>query len=166
LDKGEDFATLVKQYSNDGQPNIDNGGLYADANVSEWVPEFKEAAMTLPLNKISDPVETQFGYHIIRVESRTEKTLADLTEEQKDALKRSVASEKVDEYIYGDNSKKIIKEITLPKVENKTDANNGANSGKDNNGSADNADKSGNSSNSGNSEATNGNNTDAAKGGK
>ncbi|WMT41062.1 peptidylprolyl isomerase [Paenibacillus sp. D2_2] len=146
LDKGEDFATLAKQYSED-PGSKDDGGLYADTPVNQWVPQFKEAAMTLPLNKISDPVETDYGYHIIRVESRTEKTFADLTDAEKDTLKMSIASQKLDEFMSGDLEKNIIKKITLPKVEKKAEnTDKGANSG--NAGTEGNADKSGNSGNS------------------
>jgi len=166
LDKGEDFATLVKQYSNDGQQNIDNGGLYADAAVNQWVPEFKEAAMTLPLNKISDPVETDYGYHIIRVEARTEKTFADLTDAEKDTLKMSIGSQKLDEFMSGDLEKKIIKKITLPKVEKKAEnTDKGANSGSGNTGTNGNADKSGNSGNSSNSDKSDDSNTSGADNG-
>ncbi|HEY4390289.1 MAG TPA: peptidylprolyl isomerase [Paenibacillus sp.] len=143
LDKGEDFATLAKQYSED-PGSKDDGGLYADAPVNQWVPQFKEAAMTLPLNKISDPVETDYGYHIIRVESRTEKTFADLTDAEKDTLKMGVASQKLDEFMSGDLEKNIIKKITLPKVEKK--AENTDKSG--NTGTTGNTDQSGDSGNS------------------
>lgn len=137
LDKGEDFAKLVKEYSTDGQPNIDNGGLYADTPVSNWVTEFKEKAITLPINTISEPVETTYGYHIIRVEKRTEKKFEDLTQEEKDLIKMSVASQNLDKFMEGDLEKKIIKKIELPKVEQKKEEDGATNSGNGN------ADKSG-----------------------
>ncbi|MBQ4901650.1 peptidylprolyl isomerase [Paenibacillus sp. Marseille-P2973] len=138
LDKGEDFAKLVKEYSTDGQPNIDNGGLYADTPVSNWVTEFKEKAITLPINTISEPVETTYGYHIIRVEKRTEKKFEDLTQEEKDLIKMSVASQNLDKFMEGDLEKKIIKKIELPKVEQKKEEDGATNSGTNGN-----ADKSG-----------------------
>jgi foldase protein PrsA len=75
LDAGEDFAKLAKQHSED-PGSKDNGGTYENADVSGWVPEFKDAALTLTLNTISEPVETQFGYHIMKV---TERTVPELT---------------------------------------------------------------------------------------
>ncbi|RCX14896.1 foldase protein PrsA [Fontibacillus phaseoli] len=143
LDKGEDFAALVKEYSSDGQTNIDNGGLYADTPVSNWVTEFKEKAMTLPLNTISEPVETTFGYHIMRVEKRTEKKFEDLTQEEKDLIKMSAASQKLDEFMAGDLEKKIIKKIDLPKVEQKEEEGGTTNPGSTNSGTSGDADKSG-----------------------
>ncbi len=137
LDKGEDFATLAKEYSTDGGSK-DNGGLYADTPVSNWVTEFKDKAITLPLNKISEPVETTYGYHIMRVEKRTEKKFEDMTQEEKDLIKMSVASQKLDEFMAGDLEKKIIKKIELPKVEQKEEqggtTNSGANGGADKSG--------------------------------
>ncbi|USB33308.1 peptidylprolyl isomerase [Paenibacillus sp. YPG26] len=117
LDKGADFAEQAKKYSED-PGSKDQGGLYKDATAGEWVPQFKEKALTLPLNKISDPVETDYGYHIMRVEARTEKTLNDLTPEQKDSLKTNVASAKLDDFMQNGLTK-IIKKIELPKVETK-----------------------------------------------
>jgi foldase protein PrsA len=70
LNKGGDFAALAKEYSDD-PGSKDVGGTYKDANVNQWDPDFKKAALELPLNKISDPpVLTQFGYHVMKVESR------------------------------------------------------------------------------------------------
>lgn len=65
---GEDFAALAKEYTDDG--NGEQGGLYENQPVYKWVEEFKKATMTLPLNTVSDPVQTEYGYHVMRVESR------------------------------------------------------------------------------------------------
>lgn len=116
LDKGEDFATLANEYSTDPGSNK-NGGLYEDVNVNNWVVAFKEAALTQPIDKVGDPVETEYGYHIIRVEARTEKTFDDLDQAQKDVIKTEIASNKLDEFISGEVTNKIIKKIDLPKVE-------------------------------------------------
>lgn len=124
LDKGEDFATLAKEYSTDGGSNA-NGGLYENAKVSQWVEEFKQAALTQPLNEIGKPVETAYGYHIIRVESRNEKTFETLTDEEKETVKTTVASNKLDEFMNGELETKIIKEIKLPKVEKAADTTEG-----------------------------------------
>lgn len=120
LDKGEDFATLAKKYTDD-PGSKDKGGLYENVDVTQWVEGFKKAALTQPLNKIGDPVETEFGYHIIRVEARTEKKFEDLTQEQKDLIKTSLSARKLDEFMAGDLEKKVIKKIELPKVEKKAE---------------------------------------------
>jgi len=74
LKAGGDFAKLAKDYSDD-PGSKDNGGLYADAPIAQYVEAFKKAAAELPLNQISDPVKTEFGYHVMKVESRTVLTV-------------------------------------------------------------------------------------------
>ncbi|MFE5317244.1 peptidylprolyl isomerase [Paenibacillus sp. NPDC056579] len=69
LRNGEDFAVLAKQYSED-MGSKDNGGLYKDEPITRWVEAFKKAAHTLALNTASDPIETEYGTHIMRVEAR------------------------------------------------------------------------------------------------
>ncbi|MFD0694740.1 peptidylprolyl isomerase [Paenibacillus sp. GCM10027628] len=85
LKNGEDFAKLAKEYSDD-PGSKDNGGLYADAKVGGWVEGFKNAALTLALNTISDPVETEYGYHVMKVESRSVQSLDSVKEELKNQL--------------------------------------------------------------------------------
>jgi peptidyl-prolyl cis-trans isomerase C len=68
---GEDFASLVKQYSED-PGSKDNGGEYTFARAKDdpshaMVPEFEAAAFSLTNNQISDVVTTQYGYHIIKL---------------------------------------------------------------------------------------------------
>lgn len=164
LDKGEDFAALAKQYSED-PGSKDNGGLYENVEVSNWVEAFKQAALTQPLNEIGEPVETEYGYHIIRVEARTEKKYEDLTQEQKDMIQTTLASNKLDEFMSGDLEKKIIKKIELPKVETSTgengtgagtNAGNGTNAGTD---AGTNAGTEGSGNGAANNAGTNGSNT-------
>ncbi|MEO6182837.1 MAG: peptidylprolyl isomerase [Verrucomicrobiota bacterium] len=64
-DKGEDFAKLAKEFSED-PGSKDKGGEYTFAK-KEMVPEFETAAFSLKINQISDIVETRFGYHIIKL---------------------------------------------------------------------------------------------------
>ncbi|MGA4644455.1 peptidylprolyl isomerase [Limisphaera sp. 4302-co] len=65
---GEDFAALVKQYSED-PGSKDRGGEYVFAR-GQMVPEFEVAAWSLQPGQISDVVTTQFGYHIIKMLER------------------------------------------------------------------------------------------------
>ena len=62
---GEDFVKLVKQYSDD-PGSKDKGGEYKFPR-NQMVPEFEAAAFTLKTNQISELVETQYGYHIIKL---------------------------------------------------------------------------------------------------
>ena len=72
---GEDFAALVKQYSED-PGSKDTGGEYTFARASAdpahaMAPEFEAAAFSLTNHQISDVVTTQWGYHIIQLLDKT-----------------------------------------------------------------------------------------------
>jgi parvulin-like peptidyl-prolyl isomerase len=66
---GASFATLAKQYSDD-PGSAKNGGVYTNVTRGEMVPQFDQAAFTLPYHKPA-LIHTQYGYHIIEVLSRT-----------------------------------------------------------------------------------------------
>ena len=64
-EKGEDFAKLAKEFSED-PGSKDKGGEYTFAR-GEMVPEFETAAFSLKTNQVSDTVETRYGYHVIKL---------------------------------------------------------------------------------------------------
>lgn len=68
LKKGADFATLAKEKSKD--PGAADGGDLGYFTKDQMVPEFSAAAFKLDKGQISDPVHTQFGWHIIKVEDK------------------------------------------------------------------------------------------------
>ena len=68
LKGGADFAALAKEKSKD--PGAANGGDLGYFTKDQMVPEFAEAAFKLDKGQISDPVHTQFGWHIIKVEDK------------------------------------------------------------------------------------------------
>ncbi len=65
LNAGADFAKLAKEKSRD--PGAANGGDLGWFTKDQMVPEFAEAAFRLDKGQISDPIHTQFGWHIIKV---------------------------------------------------------------------------------------------------
>ena len=69
LEAGEDFAALATELSTDNSTKEAGGDLgFFPRGV--MVPEFEATAFSLPVGETSPPVETQFGYHVIRVEER------------------------------------------------------------------------------------------------
>jgi peptidyl-prolyl cis-trans isomerase C len=73
LDKGEKFEDLAKQFSED-PGSKDKGGVYEDITQGQFVPEFDKAMFQdlKPGETTKEPVKTQFGYHIIKLISRSE----------------------------------------------------------------------------------------------
>jgi peptidyl-prolyl cis-trans isomerase C len=71
LKKGGDFAALAKEKSKD--PSAADGGDLGYFTKEQMVPEFAEAAFKLEKGQISDPVKTQFGWHIIKIEDKRTK---------------------------------------------------------------------------------------------
>jgi peptidyl-prolyl cis-trans isomerase C len=68
LKKGADFAELAKKKSKD--PGASDGGDLGFFTKEQMVPEFSAIAFTLEPGKISDPVKSQFGWHVIKVEEK------------------------------------------------------------------------------------------------
>jgi peptidyl-prolyl cis-trans isomerase C len=71
LKKGGDFAELAKQKSKD--PGSADGGDLGYFSKDQMVPEFAETAFKLEPGQLSEPVKTQFGWHIIKVEDKRNK---------------------------------------------------------------------------------------------
>jgi peptidyl-prolyl cis-trans isomerase C len=71
LKKGGDFAALAKAKSKD--PGSAEGGDLGYFTKDQMVPEFAEVAFKLDKGELSEPVKTQFGWHVIRVEDKRDR---------------------------------------------------------------------------------------------
>jgi foldase protein PrsA len=96
LAKGEKFEDLAKKYSQDpgsAQKGGEMGWINNTARQS-LVPEFVKAMDSLKVNEVSEPVKSQYGYHIIEVTDKKEKKSYD---KMKDQLKKELMATKVDQ---------------------------------------------------------------------
>ena len=69
---GAPFESFARRYSEDGSAN--SGGVLPYYRRGEVAPEFEATAMTLEVGEISEPIRTEFGYHLIRLEDRRGNT--------------------------------------------------------------------------------------------
>ena len=95
LEQGESFEALAEQYSTDEGTKSNGGDLgYFERGV--MVAEFEEAAFSLKPGETSQPVKTQYGYHIIKVEDHKEAKPA-VYEEKKEEIESTLRQQKVSE---------------------------------------------------------------------
>jgi parvulin-like peptidyl-prolyl isomerase len=73
LDAGEDFGDVARDVSTDTGSGA-NGGDLGCSSPSGYVTEFAAATMAADLNVVTDPIESEFGYHVILVSGREEAT--------------------------------------------------------------------------------------------
>ncbi len=86
LNDGEDFAKLAKEKSIDPSAKT-NGGNLGLFGKGAMVPEFEKAAFTLEVGEFSEPVKSQFGYHVIVVHEKKKAGKLSLTEAKEDIRK-------------------------------------------------------------------------------
>ena len=72
LKKGEDFAKLASELTEDPSGKA-NGGDLGYFSKEQMVPEFSDTAFKLEKGQISEPVKTQFGWHVLKVEDKRAK---------------------------------------------------------------------------------------------
>jgi peptidyl-prolyl cis-trans isomerase D len=89
---GKDFAELAKQFSEDGTK--ENGGALGAFRKEAMVKPFADAAFAMKAGEISEPVRTEFGWHLIKVEKVNEgrtRSLEECTEEIRSRIQRERA---------------------------------------------------------------------------
>lgn len=73
LDDGADFAELAAEHGTDGTKS--RGGDLGYFAHSDMVPKFADAAFAMEPGTVSDPVETQFGWHLIKLEDKRDRAV-------------------------------------------------------------------------------------------
>jgi peptidyl-prolyl cis-trans isomerase C len=94
LGKGEKFEALAKQFSLDGSK--DYGGDLGYFSAPEMVPAFSTAAFALKKGEVSQPIKTDFGWHVIRLEDRKQGA-AQPYDQVKTAIRNVLVRKKVQE---------------------------------------------------------------------
>jgi peptidyl-prolyl cis-trans isomerase C len=109
IKQGTDFAELAKQYSGD-PGSKDQGGDLGFFVRGQMVPQFEEAAFNLKPGEVSEPFETQFGWHIVKVDTRRERKVPPF-EAIKDRLKGAVIHYKAQQIVLDLRSKAKIEYV-------------------------------------------------------
>ena len=95
LAAGGDFAAIAKAESDD-TGTAQSGGALPPFSKGQMVPEFEHAVFSQEPGKISDPVKTKFGYHIIKVDERISKTFEQARPEIEKQIKPQLTREAMD----------------------------------------------------------------------
>jgi peptidyl-prolyl cis-trans isomerase D len=122
IQKGEDFAAMAKQFSEG--PSKDNGGQLGAFKKEDMVAPFAEKAFSMNQGEVSEPVRTQFGWHLIKVEKVNEAATQSfedakqdiqetLTEDQAKTLAYDKAEAFYDTTLEGDQLAEVGKEMGL-----------------------------------------------------
>jgi peptidyl-prolyl cis-trans isomerase C len=111
LRKGADFATVAKAKSSDGSAR--DGGDLGFFTRGDMVPEFAEAAFALKTGEVTkEPVKSQFGYHVIKVEARRNQPLPTF-ESAREQLRGEMTQELMSDVIEGLRSKAKVQRFSL-----------------------------------------------------
>lgn len=110
---GEDFAKIAKEISKDPGSGAEGGDL-GFFTRDRMVPEFAEAAFAMKPGEISNPVKSQFGFHVIKVEERRQKP-APTFDQVKDRIAQALAGKAQTEYLQKLRSEAKIEKTEAPK---------------------------------------------------
>lgn len=96
LGGGADFAETAKAESDD-VGSAANGGDLGQFGHNSMVPPFEQAAFALPVGQLSEPVKTQFGYHLIKVEAHQTKAFDEVKGEIEKRMRPELAQKRVED---------------------------------------------------------------------
>jgi len=120
LNKGEDFAKIAKEVTEDPSGKA-NGGDLGYFTKQQMVPEFSEVAFKLDKGQISAPVKTQFGWHVIKVEDKRVKPPPKF-EEVKPQIEQFVVRKAQAEMVQKLRAENKIEKLYTPPAPAQTDA--------------------------------------------
>lgn len=94
IKNGEDFEALAKEFST--CPSAERGGDLGEFQKGQMVKEFEDAVFANEVGTITEPVKTQFGYHIIKIDDKNDATTYSF-EESKDRIYQEIKRKKEQE---------------------------------------------------------------------
>lgn len=97
IDKGMAFEEAAKKYSK--CPSSAQGGNLGSFTRGRMVPEFEKAAFELEIGEISEPVKTQFGYHLIQLDEKSSQELKSLEESRQMIVKNILNQKQNEKYV-------------------------------------------------------------------
>jgi foldase protein PrsA len=113
LDDGDNFGELASEYSTD-ESNAEDDGNLGYFSTGMMVPEFEDAAFNMEEGEISDPVATQYGFHIIQVNDirESEQEIGEL-EDMEDDIRRQLLNERMDPTVAQEKINSLIEEYNV-----------------------------------------------------
>lgn len=97
INEGLSFEEAAKKYST--CPSKENGGDLGEFTKGQMVKEFEDAAFSIEEGKLSEPVKTQFGYHLIKVENKKEATTSAFEEVKTQIIQRLMQQAQDNKYL-------------------------------------------------------------------
>jgi peptidyl-prolyl cis-trans isomerase C len=116
LKNGADFATLAKEKSKD--PGAAEGGDLGYFTKDQMVPEFADVAFKMYPGQLSNPVKTQFGWHVIKVEDRRTKSPPEF-DKVKDQIEAFLARKAQTDFITKLRQSAKVERLDKPAEQNK-----------------------------------------------
>lgn len=118
LNQGKSFADLAKEYSTDEASKI-AGGEIGYIMKGQLVPEFEDKALAMKIGEVSNPVQTQFGWHLIKVLDKRDVTIPN-KEQAIPGIKNKLSREAALNYVTELEKAANVK-LSLPKKEEPKD---------------------------------------------
>jgi len=112
LDSGAEFASVAKEYSTEPAA-AETGGDLGWFTAEKMVKDFSDAAYELEVNEISEPVKSEFGYHIIEVTDKREIEIEGTLEEKSEEIRKQLVMAKADQTTLLPKVSKLMKEADI-----------------------------------------------------
>lgn len=112
LDGGADFAAVAKEFSTEPAAQ-ESGGELGWFTPDKMVKEFSDAALALEIDQISEPVKSEFGFHIIQVTDKREVEIEATLDEKSDEIRKQLLMAKADQSTLLPKVSKLMKDADI-----------------------------------------------------